>query len=266
MKLQLDGKKALVTGSSAGIGEAIAKALADEGVHVMVQGRKEAEVKRVTDEIIKNGKQASSVIGDLSTDDGAQQVVDASLKALGGVDILINNAGVYFERGWNDATPDQWLEIYNLNVVSGVRLITQLVPQMEQRGWGRIIQVASIAGMAPGALFPDYASTKAAMIALTVSLSKALGKTGITVNSVSPGPIRTKSLEALFGSIAESRKWGGEWKQIEKHVVEEMMPTPIGRIGQPEEVASLVAFLASPLAGFITGANIRIDGGIVGAV
>lgn len=171
MNLQLEGKRALVTGSSMGIGECIAKVLAQEGALVTVHGRDEERTNKVTEEIVAKGGKAFAVTGDLATDEGAQQVADKVVTALSHVDILVNNAGIYGNSGWMDTTPDDWAHIYNVNVVSMVRLIRHLVPGMKKLGWGRIIQIASGEAIQPFPQMPDYAATKAVNVNMTVSLA-----------------------------------------------------------------------------------------------
>ena len=266
MDLQLRDKRALVTGSSSGIGESIAKALAQEGAIVVVHGRKEEQANRVAQEIAEGGGKAFVAIGELTTDDGARQVADQVLSSLSGVDILINNAGMFEDRGWMDTPPEAWAEIYDANVISIVRMLQLLVPHMKQLGWGRIIQLASALATQPFAARSYYAATKAATLNLTVSLSKELTQTGITVNSVSPGLIVTPLAKQMFIQLAQSKGWGTEWVEIEKHLLHEDWPNPTARLGRVEDVANLVAYLASPLAGYINGANIRVDGGGVGVV
>lgn len=261
MDLQLEGKRALVTGSSSGIGEGIAKALAREGVTVVVHGRREQAAARVAQEITVNGGKAVVALGDLSQDDDARRVAEQSLSTLGGIDILINNSGAFPAHGWMDATASQWVELYNTNVGSMVRLIQLLVPQMKELRWGRIIQIASTGAVNPGAGMPDYAATKAANITMTVSLSKELANTGITVNTISPGPIYTGGFDVLARELAKSNGW--ETTDIEeiKQRLLDVWKLPVGKFGTPEDVANLVTFVASPLAGFIDGANLRVDGG-----
>jgi len=266
MNLQLTGKRALVTGSSSGIGEGIAKTLAREGAAVVVQGRNEHAARRVQQEIDAAGGKAIVAIGDLSTDEGATRVAETALSEWGAIDILVNNAGAYEVRGWADTTPEQWLEVFNQNVVSMVRMIRLLVPQMRRLGWGRMIQISSVVGVQPLAALPDYNVTKAAAINMTVSLAKEVANSGITVNTVTPGPIMTAGWIEWARGVAKAQNWGDEMAEIEARVVKELLPNAVGRVGRIDDIATLVAFVASPLAGFINGANLRVDGGVVQSV
>ncbi|KAF3885436.1 MULTISPECIES: SDR family NAD(P)-dependent oxidoreductase [Nostocales] len=262
MDLQLKGKRALVTGSSSGIGEGIAKALAKEGVTVVVHGRNEKEASRVVREIAVDGGKAFVAIGDLATDGGAEQVVHKVLSVLGAVDILVNNAGTYSMRGWMNSTPNQWLELYNINVVSMVRTTLLLLPQMQELGWGRIINIASSVATKPTSV-ADYSATKAANLNLTVSLAQELTGTGIAVNAVSPGSIVTPRLNDIMLQIGLNQGWGTDLVQIQQHMLRGLMNNPTNSLGKVEDVAHIVTFLASPLADYINGANLRVDGGWV---
>jgi len=266
MDLQLAGKVALVTGSSSGIGAEIARTLVREGATVIVHGRSSASAEQVAQSITKENGDAVVVTGDLATDEGAEQVASAALAATGAVDILINNAGTYGNQGWMETTAEGWAARYNANVLSVVRLVQRLIPQMKARGWGRLIQMASGEATQPFAFMPDYAATKAALVNLTVSLAKELARTGITVNTISPGIIVTGGVEEFYREVAASRGWGTQWAEIEQGVLREVLDNPVGRLGRVEEVSYLVAFIASPLAGFINGANLRVDGGSIGAI
>ena len=261
MDLQLLGKRALITGSSIGIGEATAKRLAKEGVHVMVHGRNEKELSRVVEEIQKAGGKASHVQADLTTDEGAKKAAEATLKELGGIDILVNNAGAFPVHGWKNTSAQDWLNLFNQNVGSAVRLILEFLPIVRKQKYGRFIQFGSVVGSQPFADEADYAVTKSAHIDISVSLAKELAGTGITANTISPGPIRTPGVEDFFRKIAKEKGWGTQWEEIEARMIQEMLPNPCNRLGTPEEVAAAVAFIASPLAGYINGANIRVDGG-----
>ncbi len=199
--------------------------------------------------------------GDLATDEDALQVANKAVTALGDVDILVNNAGIYGNSGWMDTTPDDWAHIYNINVVSMVRLIRHFAPRMKELGWGRIIQIASGEAMQPFPQMPDYAATKVVNVNMTVSLAKELAETGITVNTISPGIIVNDNIKKFFLEVAKQRGWGTDWAEIEKRVLKEWMGTLSGRLGQVEDVANLVAFVASPLADYINAANLRVDGG-----
>jgi len=265
MNLQLEGRRALVTGSSAGIGEGIARALALEGVTVVVHGRNQERAEHTAHAITSGGGKALVVLGDLAADEGAREVAEKTLSALGGVDILVNNAGEFPFRGWANTTPSQWAEAYNTNVVSMVRMVRLLAPQMKANGWGRIIQLASTVAATPPPQMPDYSASKAATVNITVGLAREFAGTGITVNTVSPGPIVTLGYVRLISEVAAALGWGTEWSEIERRLLEGLK-IPCGRLGLVEDVAHLVTFLASPLAGYINGANLRVDGGLTPAI
>jgi NAD(P)-dependent dehydrogenase (short-subunit alcohol dehydrogenase family) len=263
MDLQLSGKRALVTGSSSGIGTGIAKILAAEGVSVVVHGRNAERTERVAQAIVAAGGQAATAVGDLSTDEGATHVADLALAAFGGLDILVNNAGGASEedaKSWFSVDLGEWVQTYQKNVVAAGRLIHRVVPEMKERGWGRIIQISSAAGTIPTSAQPDYGPAKAAMINMSLGLSKALSKTGITVNTVSPGMIRTEGLEDFLRSFAAKRGWGDDLDKAADYILQGTGQT-VNRIGQVEDVAYAVAYLASPISGFVNGINIHMDGG-----
>jgi 3-oxoacyl-[acyl-carrier protein] reductase len=266
MDLRLAGKRALVTGSSSGIGERIAKSLAEEGVAVAVHGRNQKAAARVAQDVTASGGKAAVSTGDLRTDEGARQVVGAAIAALGGIDILVNNAGVFPFRGWNNTTPNDWSDLYNVNVVSMVRVVRLLVPHMRELGWGRIIQISSGVATSPNASMPDYAAAKAATVNLSVSLARELAGTGITVNTVSPGAIVTPGWKDLALAAAAAQGWSTDFAEVEQRLLAGPLANPAGRLGRVEDVANVVVFLASPLADYVNGANFRVDGGLTHAI
>jgi NAD(P)-dependent dehydrogenase (short-subunit alcohol dehydrogenase family) len=257
MDLGILGKRALVTGSSSGIGEAIAKTLAAEGATVVVHGRREVEAQRVVANILAAGGKATYALGELATDSGA----DAVAMAAGDIDILVNNAGVYVAKGWFEETADEWTQWYNVNVGSMVRLNNRLVPAMKAKGWGRVIAIASGVGTKPLTDMPGYSATKVACINLAVSLAHSLAGTGITSNAVSPGIILTGGLDAMFDQMGAVKDTAERAK-----IAAGFAPGPVGRAGTPQEIADAVVFLCSDRANFITGQNLRVDGGYVPTV
>jgi 3-oxoacyl-[acyl-carrier protein] reductase len=260
MDLKLKGKRALVTGSSAGLGEAIARLLAAEGATVIVHGRNDARASMVAEKIIMDGGTASYVLGDLSTDEGADTVARDVL-ATGPVDVLVNNAGAYVPRPWLAVSIGDWADSYNVNVLAYVRMIHRLLPAMKTLGWGRIIQIGSSGGIEPFALQPDYLAATAARHNLTVSLARELKGSGITSNTVAPGPMLVENTRNMLMGMGAQMGWGDNWADIERNAVEQFVQNDVGRFGKPEEVAAAVAYLTSPMADYVTGAMLRVDGG-----
>jgi 3-oxoacyl-[acyl-carrier protein] reductase len=265
MDLKLSGKRALVTGSSAGLGEAIVKLLAAEGVAVVVHGRDADRTHAVAKAIHTAGGRADIALGDLATDAGADAVTVAAL-AGGPIDILVNNAGVYHHLTWMEATARRWAETYEMNVLSGVRMIQRLVPMMREGRWGRVIQIGGGLAIQPIPMQPDYNASLAARHNLAVSLARELKGSGVTSNVVAPGAILVPSVERLLMEIAPRFGWGDTWEQIEAGAVRDMIPNDVGRLGRPEEIAAAVAYLASPLTDYVSGAVLRVDGGTIRSV
>ncbi|MBL4864377.1 MAG: SDR family NAD(P)-dependent oxidoreductase [Rhodobiaceae bacterium] len=265
MDLQLRGKTALITGSYRGTGEAIAGLFAREGATVIVHGLEPGTAEPVAEAICAEGHSAHAVTGDIRTDEGAAAAAQAAL-ALGPVDILINNYGTADRASWSSADSAAWHEAYDTNVLSAVRMISHLTGPMKERGWGRVIQLGTIGSTTPAARMPHYYASKGALHTLTVSLAKELAGTGVTSNIVSPGLIKTKEVEAWFQSLAKKNNWGEAWDEIEARAMKEVTGGLTGRIARTEEVAALVAFVASPLAESITSTNFRIDGGATAIV
>jgi NAD(P)-dependent dehydrogenase (short-subunit alcohol dehydrogenase family) len=260
--LELDGTRALVTGSTGGIGAAIAEQLAVEGARVVVHGRDAGRAEEVAGRVRAAGGTADVVLGDLTDPAATDGVVAAVEAALGGIDVLVNNVGgVDGLAGWMDTSPEAWASAYAQNVLPAVRLAQAFAPGMCARGWGRIIQVASGVATQPDPVGADYAAAKAALVNMTVSLSKALAGTGVTANTVAPGPVRTARMEAAVRSVAEDRGWGTEPDELVRHAEQDLWPNPTGRVGRVDEVAAAVAFLAGRRSGYVNGADLRVDGG-----
>jgi NAD(P)-dependent dehydrogenase (short-subunit alcohol dehydrogenase family) len=264
MDLQLGGKKALVTGSSKGIGEAIARKLALEHAAVIVHSRDRTQAERVAKDIIKLGGSAFVVVGDLTDEDQVRQLIDTAEKLAGPIDIVVNNAGGSggTKDSWRSTQPVTWTAAYDRNVLAAIRVTTRLLPKMQEARWGRVINISSLAATMPPATGPDYSAAKAAMNAMTASMAKAVAAEGITVNAISPGTIHSATLEARFREVAEERglvSKDAPWEEIERVVLPMFAQVPLGRVGRLDEIAAAVTFLASPIAGYITGVNLRVE-------
>ncbi|MDK4715863.1 SDR family NAD(P)-dependent oxidoreductase [Rhizobium sp. CNPSo 4039] len=265
MDLKLDGKIALVTGSSKGIGEGVAKGLAREGAIVIVHGRNKTSTEEVAHDIVTQGGRAYAVFGDLTNDDDVEGLVNDAQAFVKPVEILINNAGGSGEpEDWSTTRPETWASEYDRNVLAAVRMTARLLPNMRAAKWGRIVNISSMAAMMAPAKRPDYAAAKAAMIAMTASLAKEVSMDGITANTVSPGTIHSDRLDEGFRKVAAAQGFASDapWTEIEKIVLPMFAEVPMGRVGTLEEIADAIAFLVSPRASYITGANLRLDGGM----
>lgn len=266
MDLRLADKTALVTGAYRGTGAVIARALAEEGAKVVVHGFEPGDTDDTILEIQNAGGTALSVIGDLMSDEGAILIKASLDEADAHVDVLVNNFGRADAAKWSHDGTRDWLKAIDVNLLSAVRMIKLLSPDMKEKGWGRIIQLGTIGSTKPNAAMPGYYAAKTALVATTVSLAKELAGTGITINHVSPGLIKTPEVVEHFLRVAKKEGWGETWDEAEAHITDRFMPNPTGRIATREDVADLVTFLASPRSGHINGQNIRIDGGAVDIV
>ena len=272
MDLNLTGKRVLVTGSSSGIGRAAAQVLAREGARVAVHGRNRERAEATAAAIRAEGGEAHVAIGDLATDAGAAAVIAAVEEALGGIDVLVNNIGGNESAGggltgWFNDTPEVWTGTMQQNLVAPVRMIHAFVPAMRTRGWGRVINVSSGGGAQPTPQAAAYCAAKAAVNNLTVSLSMELARTGVTVNTVSPGCTRTNMFEGTLQAMGDARGWPEDLDAREQAFMDlGLFACSSERYGRPEEAGALIAFLASPLSAFVNGANYRIDGGQVQSV
>jgi 3-oxoacyl-[acyl-carrier protein] reductase len=266
MDLGLSGRTALVTGSYRGTGAGIARVLAREGARVLVHGIEEGQSDAVTAEIRAANGDAASVFGDVRDDAGARTLARQVARESGRVDILVNNYGLAEGGGWSDGPTDDWLRMFETNVLSGVRMVQHLLPGMKALGWGRIVFVSTVGSRRPRARMPGYYASKASLANMTVSLCKELAGSGITVNTISPGIVATAEVRAMLERRARKEGWGTSWEEIQRAAARDFMPNPTGRIGEVEEVGNLVAFLCSDLSGYINGSDLRIDGGAADCV
>jgi len=258
MDLQLRGKRALVSGSTAGIGLGIAKALAREGAAVIVNGRTQARVDAAIAEV---GPGTRGVAADLETAKGAARVVEEVPE----VDILVNNVGVFEARPFIEIKDEDWLRLFETNVLSGVRLTRHYLPRMVARGWGRVLFISSESGLQIPTEMIHYGLTKTAQLALSRGVAESVAGSGVTVNAVLPGPTRSEGVGAFVEGLARSKNVSPA--QVERDFFRETRPTSLlKRFESPEEVAAAVVFLASPLASGITGSALRVDGGVVRSI
>ncbi|MBR1216609.1 SDR family oxidoreductase [Bradyrhizobium sp. U87765 SZCCT0131] len=259
MNLELKDKLALVTGSTAGIGRAIAATLVREGARVIVNGRTQDAVDRAVAELAVIGSgSVEGFAGDLGTADAAEAVA----KRFPNIEILVNNLGIFEPKPFEEIPDADWRHFFDVNVLSGVRLARLYLPPMRQRNWGRIIFISSESGLHIPQEMVHYGVTKAAQIAAARGIAESVAGTAITVNSVLPGPTKSRGIvdfvEALPGSGGKS------FAQFEAEFFEKVRPTSlIKRFTQPEEIAAMVAYVASPLSSATNGAALRVDGGVV---
>ena len=259
MDLKLQGKLAVVSGSTAGIGYAIASALAAEGAQVIVNGRKQASVDDAVSRIAaETGGRVVGFAGDLSVASVAEEL----LRKHPAIEILVNNLGIFEPKEFEDIPDDDWRRFFEVNVLSGARLARLCLPAMRRANWGRIIFVSSESAVQIPSEMIHYGMTKTAQLAVARGLAEAVAGTGITVNSVLPGPTRSRGVGDFVETLARSE--GKTFQEFETEFFEKMRPTSlIKRFATPEEVASLVAYVASPLASATTGAALRVDGGCI---
>ena len=257
MDLQLDGKLALVTGSTAGIGYAIAESLARERCRVIINGRAQARV----DAALARLPAAVGLAADLGTSGGVAEAI----RRFPDVDILINNMGVFEPKAFEVIPDDDWFRFFEVNVLSGVRLSRHYLPRMKAAGWGRIVFISSESAVQIPAEMIHYGMTKTAQLAISRGLAETTAGTRVTVNSVLPGPTASEGVEEFVGRLAADLKT--DRAAVEQEFFRNIRPSSLlRRFATPQEVAALVTFVASPLAAATNGAALRVDGGVVRSI
>jgi NAD(P)-dependent dehydrogenase (short-subunit alcohol dehydrogenase family) len=255
MNLQLENKTALVTGSTKGIGNAIARLLAAEGAKVVINGRTEAATREAA---VKIGDRARGVAADVSTAAGCAALVGQ----VPNVDILVNNAGIFEPKPFTEIPDADWERLYQVNVMSGMRLTRAYLPGMLNRNWGRIVFISSESGLQVPEEMIHYGMTKAAELALVNGIARLTKATGVTVNAVLPGPTASEGVTEFIGQLASKSKQTPD--EFEKEFFRSVRPTSLlQRFATADEVAAIVAYTCSSLASATNGAALRVDGGVV---
>jgi NAD(P)-dependent dehydrogenase (short-subunit alcohol dehydrogenase family) len=261
--LQLRGKRAFVTGSSAGIGFAIAEGLAREGASIIVSGRTQTRVDAAISELRRRGAHATveGMAADLGTAQGTQQAT----ARFADVDILVNNLGIFEPKPFEQITDEDWFRFFEVNIMSGVRLSRHYLPRMKDKGWGRIVFLSSESALQIPAEMIHYGMTKTAQLAISRGLAETTAGTNVTVNSVLPGPTASEGVTDFVNQLATGQKV--EPAAVEKEFFRSFRPSSLlRRFATPEEVAALVVFVCSPLSSAINGAALRVDGGVVRSI
>jgi NAD(P)-dependent dehydrogenase (short-subunit alcohol dehydrogenase family) len=263
MDLKLQDKRALVSGSTAGIGFAIAESLAREGASVIITGRSQARV----DEAVKKLR-GSGVKGDvtgIAADLASKTGVETLTRQLPAVDILVNNLGMYAPKAFEQITDEEWLKIYEVNVLSGIRLSRFYLPKMREKNWGRIVFISSESAVNIPVEMIHYGMTKTAQLAIARGLAETTVGTGVTVNSVLPGPTKSEGVEQFVEDMAKHNKM--DVAAVEKEFFKSVRPSSLlKRFATPEEVAAMVTYVCSPVSSATNGAALRVDGGVVRSI
>ena len=263
MHIDLSGKRAIVTGSTAGIGFAIASGLAETGAAVVINGRSEKSVNGAKARLIEKQPKArvEAAAGDLSSPEG----VAAFIARAGDADILVNNVGIFEPKPFAEIPDSDWQHFFDVNVMSGVRLSRHYLPAMMKRDWGRIVFISSESGINIPVEMVHYGVTKTAQLGLALGLAVTAAGTGVTVNSVLPGPTRSEGVVDFLGKLSDGQN--RSQKEMEAKLIAEGRPTSIiRRLATPEEIANMVVYICSKQASATTGAALRVDGGVVRSV
>ncbi len=263
MDLQLQGKRALITGSSAGIGYAIAERLALEGASVIINGRTQQRVDQALASLERSGTRGSAA--GLAADLGSAEGVRQAVEQFPDLDILVNNLGIFEPKAFEEISDADWLRFFEVNVMSGVRLSRHYLPRMKRRNWGRIVFISSESAVQIPAEMIHYGMTKTAQLAISRGLAETTAGTNVTVNTVMPGPTGSEGVLGFVDQLAAQQK--SDRASVEKEFFQSMRPTSLlKRMIQPTEIAAFVAFICSPLSSATNGAALRADGGVVRSI
>lgn len=258
MNIDLTGKRAIVTGSTAGIGFAIARGLAQSGAAVVVNGRAENSVAAAVEKL---GGAATGIAADLGSGAGCERFVAAA----GDADILVNNLGIFEPKPFAEIGDADWQRFFEVNVMSGVRLARHYLPRMMRKNWGRIVFISSESALNIPVEMIHYGTTKTAQLAISRGLAQTAAGTGVTVNAVLPGPTRSEGVGGFFAAMAKEA--GKPVAQMERDFIAEHRPSSIiRRVASVEEVANMVVYVCSKEASATTGAALRVDGGVVATI
>ncbi len=263
MKIDLSNKRAVVTGSTSGIGFAIAQGLAEAGADVIINGRTQKNVDAARKRLVERVAQAKveGVAADLSRADGVAAFIERVPKT----DILVNNLGIFEPKPYDAITDDDWQQFFDTNVMSGVRLSRHYLPSMVSRGWGRVVFISSESALNIPVEMIHYGMTKTAQLAVSRGLAESVAGTGVTVNAVLPGPTRSDGVVEFFAKLAKEQ--GMSEQEMEREFIAKNRPSSlIKRLATVEEVASMVVYVCSPQASATTGAALRVDGGVVRSI
>ncbi|MGW1185490.1 SDR family NAD(P)-dependent oxidoreductase [Streptomyces drozdowiczii] len=262
MQIDLSGRTALVTGSTQGIGEAIAVGLARAGAHVVVNGRNQERVAEAVHAVraASGSDEVTGAAGDLATEDGTAAVLEAAPA----VDILVNSLGIFGSAAPLEIDDAEWRRYFEVNVLSAVRLIRAYLPAMKEKGWGRVLNIASDSAVVIPAEMIHYGMTKTSLLAVSRGFAKDAAGTGVTVNSVIAGPTHTGGVEDFVRElVGDDLPWDEAQHEF---MVRHRPQSLLQRLIEPEEIANMVVYLASPLASATTGGALRADGGYVDSI
>ena len=263
MDLQLTGKVAFVSGSTAGIGLAIAQRLGHEGADIVINGRTEERVRLALAHIKKDVRNVDvkGIAADLGTAEGCAEIV----RQLPQVDILVNNVGIFEPKAFDEITDADWQRFFDVNVMSGVRLSRAYLAGMKERNWGRVVFISSESGLQIPSEMIHYGMTKTSQLAIARGMAETCAGTNVTVNSVLPGPTASEGVGEFVATLASQKKMTSD--EFEKEFFKNVRPTSIlKRFEDPVEIANVVAFVCSPLASAINGTSVRADGGVVRSI